>query len=230
MTQTSLQTTEQLEPGAVLAELPVFPLPNSVFFPGTLLPLHIFEPRYRAMVSHAMEADQRIAIALLKPGFETDYYGAPEVHDVVCIGEIIMFSALPDGRSNLVLRGVGRGRVLEELETPHDFRVMRAKVQGAELVGGEGDTLTRQLATVRQLFSTVVARVPQLQAQESDKIFSPDADPGHVLDAIASTAPAEPVRKQEMLSELNLVKRAELLISVLAEAVADSLTEAHGQV
>ena len=229
MIQSRLPSTGDLHPKEVLDALPVFPLPNAVFFPGTLLPLHVFEPRYRAMVAHAMETEQRIGIALLKPGYEAEYHAEPPFHDVIAVGEVVMLRMLPDGRSNLVLKGLGRARVLEELETPHEFRVARVQVQGAELSGQQGRELARGLATVRQLFGTVVARVPQLNVQDADAIFAADADPDQVIDAIASAVPAEPVRKQEMLEELNLVRRAELLASVLAEAVADTLSEPRGE-
>ncbi len=230
MTQPRLPSTGDLHPKEVLDELPVFPLPNAVFFPGTLLPLHVFEPRYKAMIAHAMETEQRIGIALLKPGYEAEYYGEPPIHDVIAVGEVVMLRMLPDGRSNLVLKGLGRARVIEELETPHDFRVARVQVQGAELGGQQGGELAREMATVRQLFGTIVARVPQLNAQDADAIFGADTNPEHVLDAIAGAVPADPARKQEMLEELNLMRRAELLTSVLAEAVADTLSEPRGLV
>jgi len=225
-----LRTGDDPVPGAIIEALPIFPLPNAVFFPNTLLPLHVFEPRYRALVKHVMETDQRMAIALLRPGFEPAYHGAPAIHDVLCLGEVVTLQELPDGRSNVLLRGVVRVKVLEELETEHAFRTVKVRVEGSEMDGQQGCTLARELATVRQLFSTVVARVPQLQIQDAGGLFSPDADPATVLDAIASAAPAEPERKQEILAERNLVRRAEILASVLAEAVADTMSEAYGSV
>ena len=59
--------------------MPLFPLPDVVFFPKTLLPLHVYEPRYRTLASDALERDQAICTALLRPGWEADYYGSPEV-------------------------------------------------------------------------------------------------------------------------------------------------------
>lgn len=229
MTQTIPITSEPLSPGDELASLPIFPLPNVVFFPGTLLPLHIFEPRYRAMISHAMDTDQRLGVVLLKAGYEDDYHGTPEVHGTFCVGEIAMYRPLPDGRSNIVLRGLGRARILEEHDTAHPFRLVRATTLGGELLGQQGDPLERHLATVRQLFASIVARVPQLQVQDADSLFSPEADPGSVLDSIASAIPAPPERKQEMLSALNMVQRASLLADALAEALADTLTTGEGE-
>jgi Lon protease-like protein len=225
-----LQPGEEPTPGNVVDSLPVFPLPNAVFFPNTLLPLHVFEPRYRELVRHVMETDQRMGVALLRPGFEESYHEAPPIHEVMCMGEVVTLQDLPDGRSNVLLRGLSRVRVLEELDTSYPFRLMRVQVEADEMGGRQGDALERQIATVRQLFSTVIARIPQLQIQDAGVLFAPDADPTFVLDSIASAVPADPNHKQRLLEERDLVKRAELLAEVLAEAVADTLTASQGDV
>ena len=94
--------------------LPLFPLPNVVLFPNVFLPLHIFEPRYREMVADALSTDRLIAMMLLRPGWERDYEGRPPVYSVGCSGVITHAEKLPDGRFNIVLRGVERVRLLEE--------------------------------------------------------------------------------------------------------------------
>ena len=82
---------------------PLFPLPDVVFFPKTLLPLHVYEPRYRALAAEALEQGRAICTALLKPGWEADYYGSPEVYPVGCVGRIVHHQKLPDGRYNITL-------------------------------------------------------------------------------------------------------------------------------
>lgn len=89
----------------------VFPLPNVVFFPGTSLGLHIFEPRYRAMIAEVLAADRLLAVALLSPGWEQDYYGAPPMHPIAGAGVIEEHQRFADGRYNLRLRGLGRVRI-----------------------------------------------------------------------------------------------------------------------
>jgi len=86
--------------------IPIFPLPNVVLFPNVFLPLHIFEPRYRAMVADALKGDRIIGMALLRPGFEASYEGRPPVYPIGCAGVITHTDPLPDGRSNIVLRGL----------------------------------------------------------------------------------------------------------------------------
>jgi Lon protease-like protein len=95
--------------------LPLFPLPNIVFFPHTRLPLHVFEPRYRQMVQDAMESEERFGIVLLRPGWETDYFGAPPVYDCGTVGTIEQAVPLEDGRFNIVVRGDSRFRIVEEV-------------------------------------------------------------------------------------------------------------------
>src|SRR5437773_7768040 len=94
--------------------LPLFPLPNVVLFPNVFLPLHIFEPRYREMVADAIASDRMIGMVLLRPGWENDYEGCPPVYPIGCSGVITHFDRLPDGRHNIVLRGLERFRILQE--------------------------------------------------------------------------------------------------------------------
>jgi hypothetical protein len=111
------------EPGEEFL-LPLFPLPNVVFFPKTRLPLHVFEPRYRQMVADAVAGDERIGMILLESGWEADYYGAPEVHRIGTFGQIESLVALEDGRFNLILSGQARFRVVEQV-SDSPYRVAR---------------------------------------------------------------------------------------------------------
>jgi Lon protease-like protein len=103
--------------------LPIFPLPNVVFFPETSLPLHIFEPRYREMLNDALKGDQTIGIQLLKPGPTPDETGRPAVFEIGCAGEIVEHEPLEDGRSNIVLRGMFRYRIESELPESRPYRI-----------------------------------------------------------------------------------------------------------
>lgn len=95
--------------------LPLFPLPNIVFFPHTRLPLHIFEPRYRQMVADALDSDSRFGIVLLRPGWEADYFGAPPVFSYGTVGTIEQSVSLDDGRYNIIVHGDVRFRILGEV-------------------------------------------------------------------------------------------------------------------
>src|SRR5947199_3253211 len=88
-----------------LSRVPLFPLPNVVLFPRAVLPLHIFEQRYRAMTADVLRAggERLIAMALLKPGWERDYYGLAAIEPIVCVGRILTHEELADGKYNFLL-------------------------------------------------------------------------------------------------------------------------------
>jgi len=98
-----------------LAAVALFPLPSVVLFPRAVLPLHIFEERYKAMTADAVVGDRVIAMALLRPGWEKSYYGKPEIERVVCVGQILSHERLPDGKYNFLLQGILRASIVREL-------------------------------------------------------------------------------------------------------------------
>ena len=104
--------------------IPIFPLEVTMLFPGVSRPLHIFEPRYRAMVADALKGDRIIGMATLRPGYEADYQGRPPVYDIGCAGVITEVEELPDGRFNIVLRGVVKFRVTGE-DDSRTYRLAR---------------------------------------------------------------------------------------------------------
>src|SRR5690242_6561563 len=97
-----------------LARVPLFPLPNVVLLPRAILPLHIFEDRYKQMTADALAGNRQIAMALLKPGWERDYYQAPQIEPEVCVGTILSHEKLPDGKYNFLLQGQVRARIVKE--------------------------------------------------------------------------------------------------------------------
>src|SRR5438105_2176036 len=104
-----------LEPIRIPGGIPLFPLPNLVFFPLTYLPLHIFESRYRRMVRDAASSHQMIGMVLLKEGWETDYEGAPPIFPLGAVGRMVTVQALSDGRFNILLQGLSRFEIQEEV-------------------------------------------------------------------------------------------------------------------
>src|SRR5580700_7348822 len=102
-------------PCGILTAVPLFPLPNVVLFPRAILPLHIFEERYKAMTADALVGDGRIAMALLQPGWEKSYYERPRIEPVVCVGRILSHEQLPDGKYNFLLQGMLRATIVREV-------------------------------------------------------------------------------------------------------------------
>src|SRR5437660_12571644 len=97
------------------AVVPLFPLPNTVLFPHAVLPLHIVEERYKKMTIDALAGDRQIAMALLRPGWEKDYYGRAAIEPTVCVGTIVSHESLADGEYNFLLQGRTRARVIREV-------------------------------------------------------------------------------------------------------------------
>ena len=120
-------TPDELSP-RVLAALPVFPLPDCVLLPGGLLPLHVFEPRYRELTRHCLAGERVMAIARLRSGYEAHYEGRPPVYPDVGIGRVIESEEQGDGRFLLLLAGIARAHIVEELAPRHAYREVRARL------------------------------------------------------------------------------------------------------
>lgn len=182
--------------------LPIFPLPDVVFFPNTRLPLHIFEPRYRRMVRDALESDARLGIVLLRPGWESDYHGAPPIHDCGTLGTIEHVVTLDDGRFNIVLRGDARFRVISELSRA-PYRVARVVAAPQILRSGETVHAKREwLAGVARQYLRHLpdqAGVPEIETAGLEPLTNA------LIMSLALDAP----RKQKLLETDDLITRAE---------------------
>ncbi|MCG3777667.1 MAG: Lon protease 2 [Nitrospira sp.] len=124
---------EIVPPFPIPSRIPVFPLPNVVLFPRTYLPLHIFEPRYRDMVSDAAGSGQCIGMALLKEGWEPDYNGHPPVFPMGCVSRLVSVQTLADGRSNILLQGLERFEIEREWhDKPYREATIAVRRRGVE--------------------------------------------------------------------------------------------------
>jgi len=103
--------------------LPLFPLPSVVLFPKMVLPLHVFEPRYRQLVKDVSSGEGLIGVPLLKPGYRAEYEGRPEIFSILGYGAIQQSETLPDGKYNILLKGAGRVRITQELRSDQPYRV-----------------------------------------------------------------------------------------------------------
>jgi len=123
--------------------IPLFPLSTVVFFPNTLLPLHIFEPRYKRMVIDVINTEKIIGMALLKPGWEDNYYENPEVFNVVGMGRIVSSETFEDGRINIVLYGLKRVKIVEIIENL-PYRLARVDIVN-DLHGSDEESLRARI-------------------------------------------------------------------------------------
>jgi uncharacterized protein len=186
--------------------IPLFPLPNVVLFPGVFLPLHVFEPRYRAMTRDALSGDRIIGMTLLRPGFEPDYDGRPPIYPVGCAGVISHSDRLADGRYNIVLHGLSKFRIVEEMA---DGEYRRARIEPiAEVTDAAGLAGIRDLrARIETLLLTALkATEVQIPGSLSDE---------DLVHALCQYLQFEPAERQALLECEGAVARAKALTEFL---------------
>jgi Lon protease-like protein len=202
-----------------LEELAVFPLPHTVFYPGTLLPLHVFEPRYRALM-HSCIASGRMAMAvtLLKPGYESNYEGRPPMHEVCTLGRIEQHEVLPDGRFNMTLRGLFRVKLVELPAGTAPF--WRAR---AEEIDGKRNNQHVTRASMTTLLSTAALVATSVRRQHPDFGLGvqPDDPPYQVADTLAHRLLADPAARQDILETLDVPDRVRKLTSYVATVLGE---------
>jgi uncharacterized protein len=190
------------------ATIPIFPLPNVVLFPNVFLPLHIFEARYRAMTSDALQGDRIIGMTLLQPGYEAHYDGRPPVYAVGCAGVITHNEQLADGRYNIVLRGIEKFRIDRE-DTSRDYRL--AHVTPLPEVTGEDE---RQLLSQqrRRLEAVLAAAIERSGAEPR---FPPAIGDEDLVNALAQYLDLQPIERQALLERDGVLDRGRALIELL---------------
>lgn len=189
--------------------LPLFPLPSVVLFPGVFLPLHIFEPRYRDMVSDALAGDRLIGMVLLRDGWNDDYEGRPAVYDIGCSGVITHYDRLPDGRLNIILRGLDRFRIIGE---DHDRTYRRAHVQTLH----DSDPTDAQRTTLRGQREQLETLLAQFEAGARVDTSSTSAlNDLDLVNALSQYLDLEPIEKQALLEQPAVPERASALIELL---------------
>ncbi|WP_164017678.1 LON peptidase substrate-binding domain-containing protein [Pyxidicoccus trucidator] len=193
--------------------LKVFPLPSAVLFPHTVIPLHIFEPRYRALVRDALAGDRIMALAQLESGWEGDYGGRPPMQPMMCAGVIIWDEQVEEGRYNILLQGVCRVRLASELTGDKAYREVSAEVlPDLPYVGPEEEQL-------RQAVFELAGRVPPSFAENLLPVAA-RALGGTLADVVASAVVPEAERRQELLGELDVKRRLESVMADVGELIA----------
>ncbi len=189
-------------------EVRLFPLSDLVMFPSNVLPLHIFESRYKEMFEDALRGDRLVAMATLMPGFEHDYYGRPPVCPAICIGRVISHQRTPQGTYNLMLVGLERAQIEHEIEPVRSFR--RGKVT---VIGSRTEkAMTESAERAEQLVAQIVKRFPAMR-----RLFAELA--GHEIplaaltDVAAFHLPLKMELKLQLLAETDPTLRAELLLA-----------------
>ena len=204
-----------------LANLPVFPLPRVVFFPGTALPLHLFEPRYTRMVEECMDRGcTAMAVALLAPGWEDNYEGNPEIYEIAGAGRIVAHQERADGTHDIILHGLNRVRLNELPSQGRPYRCARA-----EPIADVGSASPTDVMAMMACATRVAGKVRERQADFALQV-SAELAPARAADVIADQLVVSPEERQRILETIDVSKRVGLVTQAVASLLAQ-LSEAH---
>jgi Lon protease-like protein len=199
---------------SALRRLPLFPLPNAVLFPHALLPLHIFEERYRALVRDILAGPRCLAIGLLLPE-ANEHDERPPVQPIAGVGEVVMAHELPDGRFNLVVRGRARVRIDEELPSDRPYRLVTATELPDFRIADEAE-ITDADQTLRALIGRLADAIPE-GGELLRQVIAAQESPAELVDGVASALIVDPALRQRLLETRDVGERLE---RVAAEVVA----------
>jgi ATP-dependent Lon protease len=197
----------------------LFPLPNLVLFPHVVQALHIFEPRYCEMLTEALESDHLITMALLNSGWEHSYQGKPNLASTVCIGRIISHTPTDDGRHNILLAGIRRASIVQEINSGTLFRQAEVKILEDVIPKDFSERASEHRRALMNVFKSVI---PQDAAQSKtfNDLLSQQLPLSILTDIIGYAANLPTPFKQKLLEEVNVQVRFELLMQQLGPAVA----------
>ncbi|MDA7980711.1 MAG: LON peptidase substrate-binding domain-containing protein [Pirellulales bacterium] len=193
----------------------LFPLPNLVLFPHVIQPLHIFEERYREMMQDALDGDKLLTMCLLAPGWETDGSERPTICAGACLGRIVSWRLLDDGRYNLLLAGMRRVKVVSELDASTSFRQAHVQLcpDSSQVSASRQEELRRRLSDAfeKALSQTTACEQPH----DLLKLFESSLPLSALTDILAYSLEFGLAFKQQLLEETSVDKRAQLLLENL---------------
>jgi Lon protease-like protein len=196
-----------------LGRLPLFPLPNVVLFPHALLPLHIFEERYRALTRDILAGERYLAISLIAVDARPED-PRPAVEPIAGVGEVVMAHELPDGRFNLVVRGRARVHIDEELFSDRPYRLVSASVL-PDLTSGDPADLRDADQALRALIGQLADAVPEM-AELLRQMVVEAVKPAELVDSVASALIVDHSLRQRLLETRDVGKRIERVTSEIA--------------
>ncbi len=190
--------------------IPLFPLPSSVFYPGTPLPLHIFEPRYRQMTTDALEGERKIGMVLLKPDWEATYFDRPELYTIGCVGSIEKEIRHPNGKFNFTLVGLRRFRILKELDgKPYRRAEIKLLEELNEQEIGEEPNAIRD--GLIGLYREFISLIPEGNSLKEEPDWNLGDKLSQFIDRFAYRMDLNLEQKQTFLEEQDVFRRAKFL-------------------
>ena len=198
--------------------MPLFPLDSVALLPQQVLPLHIFEPRYRQMIAQALDASGQIALAVFAGAdWKQNYHGRPTLRPAVCVGQIVEHETLPDGRFNILVQGVCRATIVEETEVEDErlFRTAYLKPMGLEHGDAEFQT------DVRARLIQMMSEGPLTKLSSGEQVLEylrNESIPTHaLLELIAFSFVSEAEKRYALLAEPDADERARVIVHELED-------------
>jgi uncharacterized protein len=213
----SLSENLAFSPAEFSGRARLFPLPNLVVFPHVMQPLHIFEPRYREMLEDSLADDHLIGMALLAPGWETDYEGRPSLRQVGCLCRVATHHRTDDGSYNVLMLGLRRIVIERELPCDRTFRIAEVRLCEDQYPDSGADQRPDLQKRLLEAFKQLLPRVPEAYEQ-LDQLLGNQISLGMLTDIVAYTLDLGLDFKEQLLAETGVDRRAELLLERFARA------------
>jgi uncharacterized protein len=195
------------------ASVPLFPLPNVILYPGAMLPLHVFEPRYVQLVDDLLQDDSDLlALALLKPGWDAKYFGQPDVFPIAGVGRLVSCQRLPNHRYNILVEGIGRAE-LSELPLQHTYRQAHYRLLDEVEIEDPAQSELLRLQLVKGL----------AKISEQTVLPDPARSVSYLCDVLLIAAGADITEKQRIFAILDVAERAQAVVKLLHDAEQLSL-------
>jgi ATP-dependent Lon protease len=203
----------------------LFPLPNMVLFPGVVQALNLFEPRYRQLMADVMADDQLITMALVKPDNENLSMPVPEIFETVCVGKVMTHAKLENGTYNVLLAGVSRAIIVDELASDTPYRQAKVELLTEGKLGVDQEEGYR--VELIELFKNTREVESQFDEKALDKLVSDRIEVGQLADLIAYASGISPTEQQQVLEFTDVRRRVEYLISKLQQ-LGDKVSSSDG--
>ncbi len=200
-----------------LARLKIFPLPGSVLIPGGYLPLHVFEPRYREMLTDCLAADRVLAVATLAPGWETNYEGRPAVLPMMGVGYIESDEKLSNGRFNILLQGQIRVRMLSEHPATHAYREIHAALVPDLVRPDDRGDVEAMGITLRRLVLDLAAALPNTTARPLARAAAGERDDSRLADLVGAAVLTDAEQRQAFLEQTDVKRRLDMAVDRVSQ-------------
>lgn len=194
----------------------LFPLPDLVMFPHVMQPLHIFEPRYCDLLNSALDSDGLIAMSMLAPGWESDYEGRPPLNPFACLGKIVTHQRQDDGHYNVLLLGMRRVLIEQELPADHSYREAKVSLLDDFYYSDNDDSRTALQAELTEKFQEALPQGRPTNPNVED-LLSAEIPLGVLTDLVSFAVPLDLKTKCQLLGESDVDVRAQMLLEAMRE-------------